>query len=79
MRKLYDLWTSYALAVVEIFFGYTKLTEDWPWPLSMGLLVAPAVLAKVFLPVWVPVALFMAVGLPLVWFLVTMIVTYYDN
>lgn len=78
MLKLYDIWTAYALAVVEAVIGYAELTEDWPVPLSLAVFAAPMVAAKVFLPAWLSMLLFAAVGLPLGWFLVTMILTYYE-
>lgn len=69
MYRIYEVWTTYAMLVVDAVSAYCRKTEHLPFALSLGLLVVPMFAANWFLPRWASLSLYAATGLPLAWFL----------
>lgn len=72
MFRIYEIWKAYALLIVEALSAYCRATEHLPVVVSLAVLLAPMLAADWFLPRWVSLSLFAAIGLPLAWFLGTM-------
>ncbi|MDD3610565.1 MAG: hypothetical protein PHI49_12540 [Halothiobacillaceae bacterium] len=76
LRSIYQAFTDYALAVVGVFSAYSERTSHWPALCSLGLLLAAAIGIDLLLPTWAALTIFAAVGVPLAWFLASVISAY---
>ncbi|MDD3786148.1 MAG: hypothetical protein PHQ87_11430 [Hydrogenophaga sp.] len=76
LRSIYQAFTDYALVIVGIFSAYSERTSHWPALCSLGLLLATAIGIDLLLPTWAALTIFAAVGVPLVWFLASVISAY---
>lgn len=77
MQRIYDAWKAYALFIVEAFSAYSSRTDHLPLPVSLAGLFVPMIAADFFLPRWASLSLYAAIGLPLAWFLATMICVFF--
>lgn len=79
MQRIYDAWKAYAIFIVEVLSAYSSRTDHLPLLVSMGGVLVPLVAADYFLPRWASLSLFAAIGLPLAWFLATMIWVFFTQ
>jgi len=76
MSRIYEIWKAYAMLVIEAVSAYCRKTEHLPVVVSLGLLLVPMFAADWFLPRWASLSLYAAIGLPLAWFLGTLILAH---
>lgn len=76
MHRLYQAFTVYALAVVGALSAYADRVAHWPALYALGLPVAVLFGVDLLLPRWLALVIFSAVGVPLAWFLASMVRVY---
>lgn len=72
MCRVHEVWNEYALIIVDALFAYTERTQHLPVVVSFGSLIVPFLVVDYFLPRWVALSIYAAIGLPLAWFLGSM-------
>lgn len=76
MHRIYEAFTVYALAVVGGLSAYADRVAHWPPLFALGLPFAVFFGIDLLLPRWLALVIFSAVGVPLAWFLASMVRVY---
>lgn len=79
MYRIYDAWKDYALFIVEVFFAYCERTQHLPVIVTIGTLTIPFLAVDYFLPRWVALPIYAAIGLPLGWFICSMLWVFFTQ
>lgn len=79
MYRAYDIWKAYEILIIEGIYAYLDCADEWGWPVFPTLAFPGALMlaADFFLPRWLSVSLFLAVGLPMFTWFVSLIYTYF--
>lgn len=77
MHRIYPAFTTYALAVVGVLSAYADRVTHWPAVFAMGLPFGLLLGVDLLLPRSIALVIFAAVGVPLAWFLASMIRVYF--
>ena len=72
MYRIYEAWKAYAMFIVEAVMAYCERTQHLPIVVSLGSLILPFFAVDWFLPRWVALPIYAAIGLPMLWFIGTM-------
>lgn len=79
MSRIYEIWKTYAMFIVEAVMAYCERTEHLPFVVSFGGLIAPLFAVDYFLPRWAALPIYAAIGLPLAWFIGSMLWVFFAH